>query len=621
MVAARIALGLVLVAGIIGVMRALPEARGGKLQANLAAPSGDGDEGGSDAGAIQAPPPLVAIHSSLIKLRPDRPPPQGAQAIDLRLLRGECESAQLSVYAGTQALQGVRASLEGELGEGVSTRLYREAVVRLAQPSGPEGEAGSWSDPLIPERDAYAGEPRSAFPFDVPRDEIRALLLEVCATAATSPGPRSARLMVSFDRAGTEATPTGAPHSRIERIAITLQIEEGQIPATSTLPNSFGFSALRAAMGHYGRVGRPEEIQRLDRLYRQALLAHRISVHGGTMEPPPFQRLAEGAILPDFSGYDAEVGPSLEGKLLPSGAKATSAELRTHPALQNDGERLRYWTSIAAHHRAMGWTAILFDYAKDEPARTDLPAIASRARLVKRADPSIRVLLTASLDPALAKVVDLWAPNLNCLWVKSSPDEFCDWRAPRAAYDPLVAGGALLWWYQSCSSHGCDEGAPSTASYFRGWPSYVIDAPGTRTRIMGWLAFLEGIGGELYWDTIYAYSPDGAPRDPWDGAALRSFGGNGDGTLLYPGTPARIGGKSHVPVESLRLKQIRDGLEDWELLRLVAAHPGGAELARRIATRLAPTPFQVRDDPAAMESARAELLDYLRDRAPGAPIE
>ncbi len=46
-------------------------------------------------------------------------------------------------------------------------------------------------------------------------------------------------------------------------------------------------------------------------------------------------------------------------------------------------------------------------------------------------------------------------------------------------------------------------------------------------------------------------------------------GGNGDGTLFYPGMPARIGGKSDIPVESIRLKLIREGLEDYEYFLLL----------------------------------------------------
>ena len=93
---------------------------------------------------------------------------------------------------------------------------------------------------------------------------------------------------------------------------------------------------------------------------------------------------------------------------------------------------------------------------------------------MKAAVPGVRVLVTSSLDPLLAGVVDIWTPNLNCLFVRVSPDEFCPWRAAPEAYAPELARGAALWWYQSCSSHGCDDAPPRP--YFRGWPSYAVDA-------------------------------------------------------------------------------------------------------------------------------------------------
>jgi len=599
-----VALSMILLArpGVGGA----PPAGGAPFQAGSAQADGlDGgpaDPSGQRSSTASAPTPARdrrhAVLSSLIKVRPERTPPLGEDRIDLRALRGECELAQIALTAADEPLRSLRPSLEGSLGPGVEVHLYRQELVVLARPSGPEGQAGRWPDPLIPDRDPLDGQRRSAFPFDVPAGESRAILLEACVDPKTSPGTRTASLRIE------------GPAEPL-RIPLALRIEAATIPATSSLPTSFGFSALRAALGHHGRRGSPQEVERLSRRYREVLLSHRLSVHGGTMEPPPFRRGADGAILPDFRGYDRELAPFLEGTALPSGARATTAELRTHPALRDDGERMRYWAAIARHHREKGWEAILFDYAKDEPERDDLPAIATRARLVKRADPTIRILVTASLDPSLLRLVDLWTPNLNCLWVKERPDEFCPWRAPRAAYRSLEGEGAALWWYQSCSSHGCSESPAEAPEYFHGWPSYVIDAPGTRARIMGWIAWLEGIEGELYWDTVHGYAPEGRPQDPWAGPSLRAFGGNGDGTLLYPGTPARIGGTSHVPVTSLRLKQIRDGLEDLELLRLVAARPGGVELARRLARPLAPTPFQVQDDPEAMEGARRKLLDFL----------
>ena len=58
--------------------------------------------------------------------------------------------------------------------------------------------------------------------------------------------------------------------------------------------------------------------------------------------------------------------------------------------------------------------------------------------------------------------------------------------------------------------------------------------------------------------------------------------GSGDGNLLAPGTPARIGGTSHIPVETVRLKSMRDGIEDHELLSMAEARLGREVVRERI---------------------------------------
>jgi hypothetical protein len=552
-----------------------------------------------DAGAAEAPGPSLAVLPSPAKVRPDTPA-RGAAAVELTLLRGECESAHLAVRAGDAALAGVRAEVRGDPGGGVTVRLLREELVQLLRPSGPDGAKGAWPDPLIPDVDAYEGEHRRAFPFAVPAHETRAILVRACAAADAAPGLRTAS--VAVDLGGTRVVP------------LRLRVSPVVIPATSSLPTSFGLASRTAALGHLGHAAaEPDELLRFDHLYREALLAHRLSAHGGTWDPPEFHRAGEKVEV-DFRAYDRELLPFLEGKALPGGARMTSVELRTHPGLKGDAERVAYWKAQADHLAKKGFPGVLFAYEKDEPRLGDLPEIARHARLVRSADRRIQVLVTASLSPLLEGLVDIWTPNLNCLFVRESPGEFCPWRANPEAYRQVRASGAALWWYQSCSSHGCDDKPPTP--YFQGWPSYVVDAAGGRARAMGWLAFAWGIQGELYWATTYAYAKGEAPADPWAPGGLWAFGGNGDGTLLYPGTPARIGGKTHVPVESLRLELIRDGLEDFELLRLVAARPGGRELALAEARKIAPTPYDITADPAAFDAARGRLLAFLSRHGP-----
>jgi hypothetical protein len=190
--------------------------------------------------------------------------------------------------------------------------------------------------------------------------------------------------------------------------------------------------------------------------------------------------------------------------------------------------------------------------------------------------------------------VDAFSPNLTLL-SDSGP------RPERVSFS-----------YASCLSHGCDE-IPTSGRVrelmlreFAGWPGYVVDRPGTSARAVAWLGWRRGLSGELYYDMLQTWT-----GDPWKD--LRAFAGNGDGTLLYPGRPADLGGKRPFPVESIRLKIIRDALEDVELLRLASGAGEGA-LAKSLAGRLVPSARGFERRPAPWLEARRLLGDAVARR-------
>jgi hypothetical protein len=157
-------------------------------------------------------------------------------------------------------------------------------------------------------------------------------------------------------------------------------------------------------------------------------------------------------------------------------------------------------------------------------------------------------------------------------------------------------------------SHGCGSNT-STDSYWAGWQAdYVIDASGVKNRAMEWLSYLYGMQGELYYDTVGSLATAFTNQS--------GFGGTGDGNLLYPGTVANIGGTIGIPVASLRLKLIRDGMEDYEYLHLVAAG-GDPAFADTVARNLFPDPGTYvpstapRPTAAQLQSARAQLAQRI----------
>jgi hypothetical protein len=211
----------------------------------------------------------------------------------------------------------------------------------------------------------------------------------------------------------------------------------------------------------------------------------------------------------------------------------------------------------------------------------------------------VQTLVTTTAQSAKANGVagiDLFTPVINFMDNKPGKTYAGNQRANYPA---------TTWWYQSCMSYGCAGVSSSLdSSGETGWPTMAIDADATRNRSMEWLSFVYNMQGELYYETTQAFFTGDAWTNQYN------FGGNGDGTLFYPGTTAKIGGTTEIPVESLRLKMIRDGMEDYELLNL-AKTLGAGDQAMAIASGLFPKTYQATATPAAIDSARAELAALI----------
>ncbi|HUP42696.1 MAG TPA: glycoside hydrolase domain-containing protein [Thermoanaerobaculia bacterium] len=546
---------------------------------------------------------------ALEKVRLADPPGAGPWRdgpVELQAARNEFEPFQLVLRAEGRALRGIDAEITDLVpeasGEGIASRhatVYLERTLDLERPSSIEGAAGEWPDPLVPRVDPYAGERRNAFPFDLEPGRNQALWIELYVPPETAPGTYRGEVRVSV---------AGEP-----RLAVALELEVWPfaLPSTASFATSYGFSGPLVLREHRGGYTSDDELYELTRRYAEAALRHRLSLHGGSMVPPP-TTFREGEAVLDWSRFDREAAPLLDGTVFGDGdplpgARVTSIDVTT-PAELSDERRVLYWRAWAEHFRERGWLDRLFVYLWDEPSGPDdYPRVRHLGNLARRADPELPVLLTEQLVSALAEVVDVWVPLVNCFEERRGVGSYCEETVPRSAYRPAERAGARVWWYQSCVSHGCGSVGGRD---FTGWPSYVIDAPAVAHRIMPWLAWSFGIEGELYFNTVEVFGREGG--DPW--RDVHDHGGNGDGTLFYPGTPERIGGATHIPIESLRLKLIREGLEDYEYLALLA-RAGEAGAARAQTAAIARGTFRWEHSPEALYAARRALGTRLAELA------
>ena len=174
--------------------------------------------------------------------------------------------------------------------------------------------------------------------------------------------------------------------------------------------------------------------------------------------------------------------------------------------------------------------------------------------------------------------MDIWAPLLNHL---DQDSQF---------YRERQAAGDEVWFY--------------TCERPRGrYMNRLIDYPLLKTRLLHWANYLTGTSGYLHWGFNPSWgNPFERPGDP-----------PGDGHLVYPGA-ARLRGAAEEfdrrhSLDSLRYEVMRDGIEDYELLRLLAA--ASPETGDAVCHEVVRSLTDYTLDPEAFNAARRRLLEAV----------
>ena len=157
---------------------------------------------------------------------------------------------------------------------------------------------------------------------------------------------------------------------------------------------------------------------------------------------------------------------------------------------------------------------------------------------IKRLYPTIPLMTTAydrsyGMDTGLDPYVDIWVPGINA-YAQTTP-------AIKAARER----GREIWWY----IHSGPD-AP--------YPNVRIEDSGVEGRLlMGFMPFESKSDGFLYW--CLNQWAETITRGPLTNARGKGAGAyNGAGIIFYPGPDG--------PMPTIRMKNMRDGLEDFEYL-------------------------------------------------------
>ena len=473
-------------------------------------------------------------------------PASAEGALDLVAARGEGEGGLVAVR--TDAPLTVEPSVTDLTGPGVipaaRVSLYRVGYVRLARPStgmGPLRGDGRYPDPLIPVDGPVTLPVGETTPFyvlvDVPADAAPGTYtgtVDLGAAGALPLALEVAPLTVDRDRFPIVA------RLHVGNLARSLGVEEDDPRFVAGVYDSL-LPLLRSRGVSPGRA--PMTTPRVDSA--TGALDFRNTEFGSTI------RRAD-----NLDRFIAAGFPAVEVPFLPNFPLYAGAEDREY---RQDARRRATAASLSSRYAPL--IARTFALVVDEPTASEYPVVRRAAAQLRSASPAVPVMVTEAPSPAavreMGSSVDIWVPPLWDLY-----------KDPAGAAR-VRAQGKRLWWY----TYGSD-----TQRYT---PNVLIDKPGSEPRLLGWLAEREGVQGFFYWGlNNWSGKNFRAPgADPWYlshtkadvrcGGARREVGGNGEASLIWPGS-----GPAEPAYGSLRLEALRDGAEDHHLLaQLRAADP------------------------------------------------
>jgi hypothetical protein len=147
-------------------------------------------------------------------------------------------------------------------------------------------------------------------------------------------------------------------------------------------------------------------------------------------------------------------------------------------------------------------------------------------------------------------------------------------------------------------------------------PKWLIDFDPVNFRVQpGFISQSLTLSGLLYWRI------DKWPSDPWNNVnnagSYSSANYPGEGMLVYPGEPVGVKGV----VASMRLKWLRDGVEDYDYVQILK-DLGKGDLAMQIARSVGPDWTNWTRDPRAIEAAHLKLgeaIDQVTRNSPSSP--
>lgn len=505
---------------------------------------------------------VVAADSTTLIYPNDRPCNCTTSPAEIRLARGEYQSEQIAVIPYAQSLSGVQMRVAAVSGTPGALTVSADPVGFLdTTPSSAYNatkDQSGWYTGWTP--DPIRTDLKTV---DVPANAYQPYYLTVKAGASAPAGRYEITLQIS-----------GANVHR-STIVLTADVWPFTVADRPDLATSFEFNpAVPTQL--YGDDSHTKQ-------YEDFLESYKMEPGNIYAATPP--------TVDELEYIKNRWGLRHFNVLYLNYTKVNLNDPSTWPALINS------WVSTIStameQYKAAGLDKYAYVYGFDESNSAYFPVMKQALGAIKQKYPDLPIMSTVrdnTMGPGsgLTGLVNVWAPQMDL------------YQAGSAA--TAHARGDQVYWYPDIAT-----GHPYP-NWFNGYPP--ID-----TRIMmGPLSHQSGVDGVLYYNTDrwinHPLLTDGVYSN-WDPATFSTTAG--DGSLFYPGKDG--------PLPSIRLANFRDGMQDYNMLDLLAQrithaqHASPSEIAHAKALlgaqAVVRSDTDYTEDPGTYRNWRAQVADEI----------
>lgn len=557
---------------------------------------------------------LTVIASPLDKIKrtgslADLPVDPAERGVRLEMARNEYETRQLVFLPangeGEVALEVSAGDLAGPQGAvlpaaDIELRLVEEIDISGTTQFPGDKITGHWPDPLVPNA-----------PFTIKEGRLQCVWLTVKTGTTTPPGEYQGRLTVR--EAGGKAV----------SLPMTVKVWNFVLPEKSSLKSLFGgWSHNWAAFYRYAKLefgawltpptfdAIPKERQ-LDAI--RFFARYRATLQGMNTWGLMFGKVAPPVLQPDGSmNLTRAPKPSLPTydevavAAMQNDGGLSVAEIGGNTKLHEGSEAqdtafiaraTEYLQMVERQAGEKGWEGPLYCYMWDEPhlKPNGWSAVLKESRLVKTVAPKIKTIVASGVFTPTPKQAPFYKDidAFVLLWD----------RTPQRDVQHLRKIGKEMWWYAANVTD-----AP--------YPNWAVNNNNFAVRMIPLMSYKFQMDGMLQWAaTLFADAncfPPNAPRWPERPWSMKEWCYRpGEGHVVYPAPD-----ESFWP--SIRLSNWRDGMEDYEYLKLLEKALPGLPKEKQTRARevlalaqLVTAPYDYSRQPADFATLRREVATLL----------